>query len=233
VDIYEGMYPGTSGGHGGKGGPGGSGGGAAGGASIGVLTINARATVAADTAITLGQGGAFGIGGHNGWQGVAQKTAQVTTAGGTQPSVGDFDGDGIADTTDACPIAAGPGNGCPTDPPSGSGSGGNTGSGGGTSSGTGSTGSSAGPVTVSVLPASSCVARRLFRIRINPRRAHLKTARLKLDGHRIRLVKGKRRWTARIDLRHSARTRHTLTIRGRLKSGRRYRQVRHYATCRV
>jgi hypothetical protein len=46
-------------------------------------------------------------------------------------------------------------------------------------------------------------------------------------------VKGKRRWTARIDLRRSKRTRHTLTIRGRLTSGRAYRQVRHYKTCRV
>ena len=228
VDIYEGMYPGTSGGHGGKGGPGGRGGGAAGGASIGVLTINARAVVAADTAITLGQGGQFGIGGHNGWQGVAQKTAQVTTAGGTQPGIGDFDGDGIADDTDACPIAAGTGTGCPADAPADSG-GGPSGGGGST----GSTGPSTGPVTVSVLPASSCVSKRVFRLRINPRRAHLKSARLTLDGHRIRLVKGKRRWTARIDLRRSKRTRHTLTIRGRLRDGRAYRQVRHYRTCRV
>ena len=160
VDIYEGMYPGTSGGHGGKGGAGGRGGGAAGGASIGVLTVNARATVAADTAITLGQGGQFGIGGHNGWQGTAQKTAQVTTAGETQPGVGDFDGDGIDDATDACPIAPGAGAGCPADAPAGGG--GQAGDG-----PTGSTGPDAGPVTVKRLPASSCMPRRVFRVRIN------------------------------------------------------------------
>ena len=59
----------------------------------------------------------------------------------------------------------------------------------------------------------------------------LRTARLTLDGHRLKLVKGKRRWTAKVDLRHSARTRHTLTIRGKLRSGKRFKQTRHYATC--
>jgi hypothetical protein len=73
--------------------------------------------------------------------------------------------------------------------------------------------------------------RRVFRIRINARKAHLKTARLTLDRKRLKLVKGKRRWTARVDLRHSARTRHTLTIRGRLRDGRRYKQTRRYRTC--
>ena len=42
---------------------------------------------------------------------------QVTTAAGSLPAMGDFDGDGIDDAADACPIAAGPGNGCPADTP--------------------------------------------------------------------------------------------------------------------
>jgi hypothetical protein len=75
------------------------------------------------------------------------------------------------------------------------------------------------------------MAKTIFRIRINARRAHLRSARLTLDGRRLKLVKGKRRWTARVDLRHSARTRHTLTIRGKLRSGRSFKQTRHYRTC--
>ncbi|HEY7632645.1 MAG TPA: hypothetical protein VH817_18210 [Thermoleophilaceae bacterium] len=225
VDIYDnGKYPGTSGGHGGKGGNGGQGGGGAGGASVGVLALDSRAVIANDTTITVGKGGGNGIGGHNGWAGVAQKSAQLATAGHSIPAIGDFDGDGLADDTDACPIDAGPGNGCPL--PAGSG-----GSTKGGSGGTGTGPAAAGAVTVSVLPAAGCVAKRVFKIKINARKAHLKSARLTLDGHKLRLVKGKKRWTARIDLRHSKRTKHTLTIKGKLRNGHRYKQTRHYKTC--
>jgi hypothetical protein len=192
-----------------------------------VLAIDAREVVAPDTSITLGKGGAFGTGGHNGWQGVAQATAQLTTSGGGLPPVGDFDGDGVADATDACPIAAGPGSGCPADPPAGSGSG----SGGPAGTPGGPASPAAQAVPVGVLPASKCISKRVFRIRINARKAHLTSARLTLDGHKLKLAKGKRRWTARVDLRHSARTKHTLTIRGRLRDGRRFKQTRHYRTC--
>jgi hypothetical protein len=230
VDFYEnGQWPGTAGGHGGKGGAGGRGGGAAGGASIGVLAIDARETVTADATITVGKGGMFGVGGHNGWQGLAQNTAQVTTANGSIPPVGDFDGDGIADDADSCPIAAGTNNGCPVDAPTGPVAGDPTATP-PASTGTAS-GAGAGEVTVAVLPASSCVSKRVFKIRINARKAHIKTARLTLDGHRLKLVKGKTRWTAKVDLRHSTRTRHTLTIRGTLRSGKRFKQTRHYRTC--
>jgi hypothetical protein len=105
------------GGNGGYGGQGGQGGGGAGGASIGVLAIDARAFVDPGTTITVGTGGAGGIAGFDGKPGVAQKTAQVTTAGGSLPPVGDFDGDGVDNGTDACPVAAGTGNGCPAPPP--------------------------------------------------------------------------------------------------------------------
>ena len=168
------MYPGTSGGHGGLGGTGGRGGGAAGGASIGVLTVNARATVAADTAITLGQGGQFGIGGHNGWQGVAQKTAQVTTAGGTQP--GSATSTATASTTPPTPARSHPArapDARPTRPAAG----------GDRRRRRAATGG-AGPVTVSVLPPRAAWPSACSRVRINARRAHLKSARLTLDGHR-------------------------------------------------
>ena len=59
----------------------------------------------------------------------------------------------------------------------------------------------------------------------------MKSARLTLDGHRLKLVKGKRRWAARVDLSHSNRTSHTLTIRGKLSDGRSFKQTRHYRTC--
>jgi hypothetical protein len=230
VDFYEnGQWPGTAGGHGGKGGAGGRGGGAAGGASIGVLAIDARETVTANATITVGKGGMFGVGGHNGWQGLAQNTAQVTTANGSIPPVGDFDGDGITDDADSCPIAAGTNNGCPVDAPTGPVAGDPTATP-PASTGTAS-GAGAGEVTVAVLPASSCVSKRVFKIRINARKAHIKTARLTLDGRRLKLVKGKTRWTAKVDLRHSKRTRHTLTIRGTLRSGKRFKQTRHYRTC--
>jgi hypothetical protein len=241
IDIYDnGQYPGTAGGNGGAGGAGGRGGPGAGGASIGVLAIDARAVVAADTQITVGAGGLGGVGSYNGWVGLALKNIQLTTAAGSLPAMGNFDGDGLDDAADACPIAAGPGNGCPADAdaPAGSTGGGETGSipagyTGGTTAGTsaGSTGTGTATVAVRVLPSSSCVARQLFTIRIRARRAHLKTGRLVLDGRRLRLVKGPRIWKARVDLRRSTRTRHTLTIRGTLRDGRPYKQVRRYRTC--
>jgi len=233
VDIYDHQLPSGAGGHGGSGGAGGRGGGAAGGASIGVLAVDASAVIAGDTTITLGAGGGFGIGGHNGWQGRSEKTETATTAGGSIVAAGDFDGDGIDDANDACPMAAGAGNGCPApeDVPTGpvAGDPGATAPAGGTSGSGGATATTA--VAVSVLPAASCVDRRVFRIRINARKAHIKTARLVLDGHRLKLVKGSKRWTARVDLRHTTRTRHTLTIRGKLRNGKRFRQTRHYRTC--
>ena len=226
VDIYDHKFPSGAGGAGGGGGAGGRGGGGAGGASVGVLAIDARATVAPDTAITVGAGGGFGIGGYNGWQGRSEKTDQVTTANGTVPAMGDFDGDGIADDADACPIAAGSGTGCPADPPAGPVAGDPT------ATAAGSTTSGSGAVAVSVLPTSSCVAKRVFAIRINARKAHIKTARLTIDGRRLKLVKrSPRRWTAKVDLRHSTRTTHTLSIRGTLRSGKRFKQTRRYRTC--
>ena len=96
---------------------------------------------------------------------------------------------------------------------------------------TGSTATGTATVAVRVLPSTSCLAKEVFTIRIRARRAHLKTGRLVLDGRRLRLVKGPRIWKARVDLRRSTRTRHTLTIRGTLRDGRPYKQVRRYRTC--
>jgi hypothetical protein len=219
---------GGAGGNGGWGGQGGRGGGGAGGVSIGVLAVDARAIVAGDSTITVGAGGAGGNGANDGKPGVAQKTAETTTAGGTVPAVGDFDADGIADDADACPTDAGTGNGCPSTPPAGPVAGDPTATAPATGSATGATAA----VAVSVLPTTSCVDKRVFRIRINARKAHIKTARLVLDGHRLKLVKrSPRRWVAKADLRHSTRSKHTLTIRGTLRSGKRFKQTRRYLTC--
>jgi hypothetical protein len=243
IDFYEnGQWPGTAGGYGGPGGAGGRGGPGAGGASIGVLAIDARAVVAADTQITVGAGGLGGVGSYNGWVGHSLKTIQLTTLAGSLPAMGDFDGDGLDDAADACPIAAGSGNGCPADAPATTGTGGvptsgsesvpTSGSGTGTGiTSSGSTVSGTAAVSVRVLPTSSCLAKGVFTIRIRARRAHLKTGRLVLDGRRLRLVKGPRIWKARVDLRRSTRTRHTLTIRGTLRDGRPYKQARRYRTC--
>jgi hypothetical protein len=223
-------YEAGAGGNGGWGGQGGQGGGGAGGPSVGVLAIDSRAVVSGDSAISVGAGGAGGVGAYDGAAGVAEKTAQVTTAGGSLPAVGDFDGDGIDDAADECPIAAGGGTGCPAPADPGTPVAGDT-SATASSSSSGSSSSATTVVSVSVLPAASCVRKAVFRIRIDPRKAHLRSARLTLDGHRLKLVRGKRRWTARVDLRHSSRTRHTLVIRGRLRDGRHFRQTRHYLTC--
>ena len=109
---------------------------------------------------------------------------------GSLPPVGDFDGDGVSDEADACPIAAGPGNGCPAPEA--------------TPTGSDQPGAS-GVEAVSVLP-GGCLPKGVFKIRLNPRKSHMKSASLTLDGHRVKLVKGKRRWTAKIDLSHSTRT---------------------------
>jgi hypothetical protein len=223
------FYSSGGGGNGGYGGFAGQGGGGAGGASIGVLTINARMFMTGNSSVTTGSGGAGGYGANNGKPGVALAAASVTRAGGSEPPVGDFDGDGVADDADGCPIAAGTNKGCPVDPPAGPVAGDPSANAPATTPGAG--GSGTDPVAVSVLPASSCVSKRVFRIRINARKAHIQTARLTLDGRRLKLVKGKTRWTAKVDLRHSTLARHTLTIRGTLRSGKRFKQTRHYRTC--
>jgi hypothetical protein len=236
VSRFDGYTTHTSGagGNGGWGGQGGRGGGGAGGASVGVLAVDGLAVVAGDTTITIGAGGAGGNGANDGKPGVAEKVGQVTTPGGSLPAMGDFDRDGVADDTDLCPIAAGTQNGCPApeEVPTGPVAGDPTATAPAGGSTTGATTSGA-TATVSVLPAVKCVSKTVFRIRINPRKAHLKTARLTLDGRKLKLHKGKRRWTAKVDLRDSTRTRHTLVIRGTLRSGRRYKQVRRYTICGV
>jgi hypothetical protein len=218
AEIYGSEWgPGTSGGNGGKGGNGGQGGGGAGGASVGVLAIDARAVVNPDTTITVGKGGFGGQGGHTGWQGVSKPIAQETTVGGSLPAVGDFDGDGLNDEADACPIVAGGGNGCPSAAAANPAGSGHT--------------SPSSLATVSVLPVMRCMPKATFMVRLDPRKSHMKSAKLTLDGRRLKLVKGKRRWAARVDLSHSNRTSHTLTIRGTLSDGRSFKQTRHYRTC--
>ena len=84
---------------------------------------------------------------------------------------------------------------------------------------------------MNVLPGAACLPKAPFKIKLSPSKSHMKSARLTLDGHKLKLVKGKRTWTAKIDLSGSNRASHTLTIRGKLKDGRSFKQTRHYRTC--
>jgi hypothetical protein len=88
-----------------------------------------------------------------------------------------------------------------------------------------------GPHEAVTVAGDGCPAAAAFKIHLNPRKTQMKSATLTLDGHRLKLVKGKRRWTARVDLSHSNRPSHTLTIRGKLQDGRSFKQTRHYRTC--
>ena len=162
VDIFVHKYPSGAGGKGGVGGAGGRGGGGAGGASIGVLAVDARAVVSQDTTIVPGIGGKGGLGGYTGWAGRSEKSEQVASAKGAIPTVADFDGDGIADDADGCPVAAGPNNGCPVDAPSGPVAGDPT---------------ATAPDGGGALPgvSASCVDKRVYRVHL--RRPRVRTAR--------------------------------------------------------
>ncbi|HEX8085669.1 MAG TPA: hypothetical protein VF529_15360 [Solirubrobacteraceae bacterium] len=80
--------------------------------------------------------------------------------------------------------------------------------------------------TVIVLP--PCTSKRYFRITLGKRR-NLRSARVLLNGRPVAITRGKRKWTARIDLRHRVKGTYVVrtvvvTKRMRIKTGtRRYR----------
>ena len=84
---------------------------------------------------------------------------------------------------------------------------------------------------MNVLPGAACLPKGPFKIKLNPRKSHMTSARLTLDGHKLKLVKGKRTGPRRSTSARSNRASHTLTIRGKLKDGRSFKQTRHYRTC--
>jgi hypothetical protein len=76
-----------------------------------------------------------------------------------------------------------------------------------------------------------CVSRRLFTIHLHaPRGQRLASARVYVNGHRVRILRG-RRLHAPVNLRGLPRGRFSVKIVMRTTSGRRLTRVRHYRTC--
>jgi hypothetical protein len=83
-----------------------------------------------------------------------------------------------------------------------------------------------GPIRV-----KRCASRRHFQIRLRaPRGDRLRSARVYVNGHRVRLLRG-RRLRARVSLRGLPRGRFTVRIVGRTRKGRTVYDVRRYRTC--
>jgi hypothetical protein len=79
--------------------------------------------------------------------------------------------------------------------------------------------------------ARTCTSRRRFVIRLRaPRGQRLRSARVFVNGKRVRVVRGKR-LRARIDLRRLPRGTYRVTVVARTKSGRKVKETRRYRTC--
>jgi hypothetical protein len=77
----------------------------------------------------------------------------------------------------------------------------------------------------------ACGSRRAFRIRLGVRhRVHLVSARVYVNGRRVKVLRGKR-LRAPVNLRGLPRGRFTVKIVGRTRAGRRYVATRRYRTC--
>ena len=82
-----------------------------------------------------------------------------------------------------------------------------------------------------VLPRASCQSRRRFRIHVRkPRRGRLASARVYVDGRRVRTLSG-RRVRAVVDLRGLPRGRFTVRVVLTTTTGRKVVRVRRYRTC--
>jgi putative CocE/NonD family hydrolase len=77
---------------------------------------------------------------------------------------------------------------------------------------------------------AACASGRRFRIRIGPRHGRLRHAVVRVNGRRVRVIRGPR-LTAVIDLRGLGRSTATVTVTGRTRRGR-YRDTRRYRLCR-
>ena len=77
----------------------------------------------------------------------------------------------------------------------------------------------------------SCASRRHFRIRLRaPRGERLVSARVYVNGHRVRVLRG-RRLRAVVDLRGLPKGRATVRVVARTRKGRRVTETRRYRTC--
>ncbi len=75
-----------------------------------------------------------------------------------------------------------------------------------------------------------CVSRRNFTIRLRPKGARLRSARVFVNGKRVRVLRG-RRLRARIDLRGLPKGRVEVKVVARAADGRTVRETRRYRTC--
>jgi len=78
--------------------------------------------------------------------------------------------------------------------------------------------------------ARRCVSRRNFSIRLRPRRDRLRSARVSVNGKRVKVLRG-RRLRARIDLRGLPKGQIVVRIVARTTKGRTVREQRRYRTC--
>jgi hypothetical protein len=84
---------------------------------------------------------------------------------------------------------------------------------------------------LSSAPGSACRSRRRFRIRLRrPRRGRLTSARVYLNGRRVRVVRG-HRLRAPIDLRGLPKGRYVVRVVARTSTGRKLVRTRRYRTC--
>ena len=78
---------------------------------------------------------------------------------------------------------------------------------------------------------SACRSRRSFRIRLRePRRGRIASARVYVDGHRVRTVRGKR-LRAPVDLRGLPKGTYTVRVVAKTTTGRTLARTRRYRTC--
>ena len=83
-----------------------------------------------------------------------------------------------------------------------------------------------------VAEAKRCGGRRYFTIRLKqPRGDRLRSARVTVDGKRVRVRRGATRLTARIDLRRKEKKTVVVRVVGRTRSGKVVRDTRRYRTC--
>jgi hypothetical protein len=77
-----------------------------------------------------------------------------------------------------------------------------------------------------------CRSKRAFTIHLrHPRRDYTRSARVTVDGKRVRVRKGHPHFSARVDLRGKRATQITVRIVSRTRSGKVVRETRRYRTC--
>ena len=82
-------------------------------------------------------------------------------------------------------------------------------------------------------PRSRCRSQRAFTIHVkHPNGDRTRSARVTVDGKRVKVRRGRRHYTARIDLRGKKKKVVVVRIVSRTKSGKVVRETRRYRTCK-